>query len=60
MRDHDRLIRVQSCISVLMHLRVESTDLHMRFALVFQHFKFERRVHRIVKVVLDELAIKVD
>ena len=39
-RDHNCLIGMQCGISVLVHLRVECADLHMRFALVFQHFQF--------------------
>ena len=39
-RDHYCLIRMQSGIFVLMHLGIESADLHMRFALVLKHFQF--------------------
>ena len=60
MRNHDRLVGMQGSLLVLVHLRVQCTDLHVRLALVLEHFQFERRVHRVVEVVLNILTIQVN
>ena len=45
---------------MLMDLRVKSTDLHVRLALVLEHFQFERWIYRIIEVVLNILTVEVN
>ena len=56
-RDHDGLISVESCLSVLVDLGQKGTYLHVSLALILQHFKLERWIGRVVKVVLNILAV---
>ena len=45
---------------MLMDLRVESADLHVRLALVLEHFKLEGWIYRVIEVVLNILAVEVN
>jgi len=58
--DHDGLVSMQCRFFMLMHLGIQGTDLHVRLALVLQHFQFERWIARIVEVVLNVLTGEVD
>lgn len=49
----DAVYRVDHGFSVLVHLREQSTDLHVCFALVLQHLKSESRDVGVLKVQLD-------
>ena len=55
----DGLVGMQGCLFVLVHLGKQGTDLHMRFAFVFEHFKLEGGLVGIVEEVLNEFTREV-
>lgn len=44
---------------MLVNLRKQCADLHVRLALVLEHFKLKGRVRRVVEIVLSVLTIKI-
>lgn len=45
-------------VLMLVDLTQESTDLHMSFTFVFEHFQPQRRLLRIIEIFLQVLAIQ--
>ena len=54
-RDSDCLVGMKCCFFVFVDLREQSTDLHMRFAFVFQHLQLKRRLVGVVEEVLHKV-----
>jgi hypothetical protein len=55
-RDLDCLVRMDCRFFVLVNLREQSADLHVRLALVLKHLKLERGLVWVVEEVLHELC----
>lgn len=57
MGDLDGMVRVIYSFFMLVNLTQESTDLHVSFALIFEHLKTERRLFWVVEVRLKVFAL---
>ncbi len=57
--DLDCLIRMHSCLLVLVHLREQSADLHVRLTLVFQVLESQRGLVLVIEKLLNSFAFKV-
>ena len=57
--DLDCLIRMHSCLLVLVHLREQSADLHVRLTLVFKVLESQRGLALVVEKLLNSFAFKV-
>ena len=53
------LVGMQGRFLVLVDLREQGTDLHVRLALVFQHLQFEGWLCRVIKELLHEFRLEV-
>ena len=53
------LIRMHSCLLVLVHLREQSADLHVRLTLVFKVLESQRGLTLVVEKLLNSFAFKV-
>jgi hypothetical protein len=53
------LVGVQGRFFVLVDLREQGTDLHMRLALVFQHLQFEGWLCRVIEELLHGFRLEV-
>lgn len=56
--DFDCLVGVENSIFVLVDLTEQSTNLHVSFAAVLQHFKFETWLFRVVEVIVQVVAVQ--
>jgi len=57
--DLDCLVRMHSCLLVLVDLREQSADLHMRLALVFKVLQSQRRLALVIEILLYCFTLKV-
>lgn len=57
--DLDCLIRMHSCLLVLVHLREQSADLHVRLTLVFKVLESHCGLALVVEKLLNSFAFKV-